>query len=94
MSHLKNNLRNDEVVYPSIGTSLNTKTNVELDEDITEICNEIEAMEPADIIEHHIVTRLRNDHSSSFQIKRLLAMKIFISKYEYSGPNFNEPDSQ
>ena len=87
---LINYLRDDEIIYPSIGTSLNRKTNVEQDTDITDICDEIEGLEPADIINNHIVTRLQNDFSSNLQIKRLLAMKIFISKYEYSGRGFNE----
>ena len=90
MLKLTNYFRNDEIIYPSIGTSLNKKTNVEQDADITEICNEIEGLEPADIINNHIVTRLQNDYSSNLRIKRLLAMKIFISKYEYSGRGFNE----
>ena len=79
-------------MYPSIGTSVNRKTNIQTDDDITELCNEVEQISPSDLIDHHIVTRLQNDHSSGLRVTRILAMKMFITKYEYTVRGLNDND--
>ena len=87
-------LRADDIVYPSIGTAINKKTHVARDSDLEEICLEVNQASPESILNNHIVTRLQNDHSSALTLKRIIAIKIFITKFEYAGMTVDDENDE
>ena len=46
---------------------------------------EVNQASPESILNNHIVTRLQNDHSSALTLKRIIAIKLFITKFEFAG---------
>ena len=69
---------------------MNKKTHIVSDSDLEEVCNEVNQLSPESILNEHVVTRLRNDHSSALRLKRIIAIKMFITKYEYSEMVFDQ----
>ena len=81
-----------EVVYPSIGRAVNERTHIVKYRHIEEVSNQVNSLQPEQILQEHIATRLRNDLSSRLQLRQLVALRCFITKYEYSGYGVNESE--
>lgn len=74
--------RTDDLLWPSSGTTCNSTKFIENDNDIEDLCTEIIDFPAAIILDRHMATRLRNK-SSGIKIKEVLAMKIYLKRYEY-----------
>ena len=71
-----------DLLWPSSGTTCNATRYIESDRDIDELCSEITDFPAQAILDKHMATRLRNK-SSGIQIANVLAMKIYLKRYEY-----------
>ena len=71
-----------DLLWPSSGTTCNKTRYIESDNDIEELCSEITDFPAQTILDKHMATRLRNK-SSGIQISNVLALKIYLKRYEY-----------
>ena len=75
-------LRETDLLWPSSGTTCNKKRQIENDQDIDDLCGEIQDFPAQTILDCHLATRLRGK-SSGITITEVLAMKIYLKRYEY-----------
>ena len=78
--------RDNDMVYPSLGTCVNDKTNIEDDDDLDQLLSELSSFPNEKILQRHTAARLRSG-GSGLQIKEVLAMKCYIRSYEYDLTN-------
>lgn len=74
------------MIYPSLGTSFNEKTNIEDDDDLELLLSELSSFPTEKILQRHTAARLRGG-SSGINIKEVLAMKVYLRSYEYESSN-------
>lgn len=74
--------RETDLLWPSSGTTCNKTRQIENDQDIEDLCAEIQDFPAQTVLDCHLATRLRGK-SSGIQITEVLALKVYLKRYEY-----------
>jgi len=71
------------IIWPSIGTACNKHQYIEDDEMLEQLTNEFDPIPIQTILQTHFATRLRNSSKSGLKITKILAMKVYVNRYDW-----------
>ena len=71
------------IIWPSIGTACNKHQYIEDDQMLEQLTNEFDPIPIQTILQTHFATRLRNSSKSGLIITKILAMKVFVNRYDW-----------